>query len=431
MTARAYQCQVDDTAELPTNIFEPGQDVAGEYTIQRHVGTGGFAQVFEVVDREGKTWALKAMKTIAKSRKEVRRAIAEADMYKLINHPHVCRFHASGIDGNTIYTVTEFLRGVPLRVELAKGPMDVERALRLCRQICHGVEAVHQRNIVHRDLKPSNVFLCDNADVIKVMDFNSAKHNGRLTLLTTKGTIGTPLYMSKSQLEYTGKGPANPQWDIYAAGLVAAEAIAGFHPLFAGSNAMEATQAMVIDRQFNRSVPPLSELIAGFPREVSDPIARAVARDPSKQYADIGDFARALNQARRWWKQNADPSYVPTPRGEPVTRSEPVAVATEKIDPATLAEMVVRDSGTSPVAPILTPRAEQPPVEKPIASAESHQSRLTADAIALVLGLLFGAVAWWCYQQITMPEASGATDSPLDLAEQHGSRLSTRSEGSS
>lgn len=420
MTTRAYACQIDDTAELSTNIFAPGQVVAGEYTVRRHVGSGGFAQVFEVVDREGKAWALKAMRTISKSRKEVRRAIAEADMYKLINHPHVCRFHASGIEGNTIYTVTELLRGVPLRAEMAKGPIDVERALRLGRQICHGLEAVHQRNIVHRDVKPSNVFLCDNADVIKLMDFNSAKHNSRITLLATRGTIGTPLYMCRSQLEFTGTGQADPRWDIYAAGLVIIEMIAGFHPFFPGGGTMEATQAVVIEKQFNQPIPSLCELMPGFPKDVSDPVAKAVERDPNKQYSDVGDFARALNNARRWWKQNSDPSYVPLVQSGRASGSAPVAAATEKIDPDALAALAARDSASSPVPAAATPPPAQSPKLKPKAGTGPRQSRFTGDGVALVLGLLFGAIAWWCYQQVAMPTTSGAAGSALECPERGG-----------
>lgn len=437
MTARAYQCEVHtQTEELPATIFQP-EDMCDGYQIVRFIGAGGFGEVYEVRDAEGESWALKAMRTIAKSRKEVRRAMSEAEILRLINHPHVCRYHDSGITSNNIiWTATELLHGVPLRDAMAEGPMPVERALRIARQICHGAEAVHARNVVHRDLKPENVFLMDGVGVVKILDFNAAKYNNRVTIVTTR-PIGSPLYMCRGQLEYTGQSPADPRWDIYAVGLMTMEMIIGYHPFLGEGNARQATQAAVIDMQFNQRLPPLAELLDKFPTEVSDPIAKAVERDPERQFQTMGEFADALNRARRWWKERSDPSYVSvgeTPRSN--TPVEAIDAATQELNPAALATMAARDSAPSIKAqhgPKTEPLPESAPrpvsLPKTATATRPHVAAsggMTGDVIALVLGVIVGAIAGWFYLNASDSSANlWATPDRL-----HASSASTSKGGS-
>ena len=72
-----------------------------------------------------------------------------------------------------VFLVMELLEGVSLSELVERGPMRIERALPIARQVCQALEAAHARGVIHRDLKPENVFICRkrDADFVKVLDF--------------------------------------------------------------------------------------------------------------------------------------------------------------------------------------------------------------------------------------------------------------------
>jgi serine/threonine protein kinase len=148
-----------------------------------------------------------------------------------LNHPHICTVHDIGPN----YLVMELVEGPTLAERISQGPIPVEEALAIARQIADALEAAHERGIIHRDLKPANVKI--KADgTVKVLDFGLARrarsaelpdeHAATRTLtITEEGTLaGTPSYMSPEQA--LGK-PIDKRADIWAFGVILYEMLTG------------------------------------------------------------------------------------------------------------------------------------------------------------------------------------------------------------
>ena len=133
------------------------------------------------------------------------------------------------------FLVLELVEGQTLAERLHKGPLPVEEALEVCRQIAEGLEAAHEKGIIHRDLKPANVKVTPEGKV-KVLDFGLARalhdqasnadlsHSPTITdEMTRPGVVlGTAAYMSPKQAK--GK-TVDKRADIWAFGCVLYECL--------------------------------------------------------------------------------------------------------------------------------------------------------------------------------------------------------------
>src|SRR5262247_1376554 len=98
----------------------------------------------------------------------------EAQVLASLNHPNIAQIH--GLEDSTAQTciVMELVEGETLQERLKRGPIPVDEALPIAKQICEALEAAHERGIVHRDLKPANIKITTDGSV-KVLDFGLAK----------------------------------------------------------------------------------------------------------------------------------------------------------------------------------------------------------------------------------------------------------------
>src|ERR1051325_8763014 len=136
-------------------------DRLGPYEILSSIGAGGMGEVYRARDpRVGRDVAIKVSKEQFSDRFE-----REARAVAALNHPNVCHLYDVGPD----YLVMEYVEG-----ESPKGPMPLDEALQIARQITDALEAAHERGIVHRDLKPANIRIKPDGTV-KVLDFGLAK----------------------------------------------------------------------------------------------------------------------------------------------------------------------------------------------------------------------------------------------------------------
>src|SRR5499425_2452492 len=138
----------------------------GPYEILAPIGAGGMGEVFKA--RDTRLDRIVAIKISAAQFTE--RFEREARAIAALNHPHICTLHDVGPD----YLVMEFVEGPTLAERIGAGPIPMEEALVIARQIAQALEAAHEKGIVHRDLKPANVKIACN-DSIKVLDFGLAK----------------------------------------------------------------------------------------------------------------------------------------------------------------------------------------------------------------------------------------------------------------
>src|SRR5208282_6068693 len=135
-------------------------DRLGPYEIVERIGAGGMGEVYKARDtRLDRIVAIKISNERFTERFE-----QEARAVAALNHPNICTLYDVGPN----YLVMEYIEG-----ESPKGPMPLEEALRIGRQIADALEAAHERGITHRDLKPANIKIKPGGTV-KVLDFGLA-----------------------------------------------------------------------------------------------------------------------------------------------------------------------------------------------------------------------------------------------------------------
>jgi len=223
--------------------FQPGDVVAGRYRVEALLGRGGFGVVYQAVQLNmGRGVALKVLLAEALAHVEgFARFRHEAELAQRLSHPNTVRLYDFGeTEAGLPFTAWELLRGRPLDATLrAERTLSPPRVARIGAQVLKSLMEAHEIGIVHRDVKPSNLFLCEftgETDFVKVLDFGIAKSLSNGPGLTRDGAIlGTPSYMAPEQVAGEEVTPAT---DLYALGLVMAEALAG-RPVFSGAGASE------------------------------------------------------------------------------------------------------------------------------------------------------------------------------------------------
>jgi len=201
----------------------------GSYSILSLLAKGGMGEVYCARDTKlGRDVALKILPTDFECDPErLARFRREARLLASLNHPHIAAIYGMEESGGTHCLVMELVPGETLA---GAGPLPLEKALTICRQIAEGLEEAHRKNITHRDIKPANIKVTPEG-VAKILDFGLAKalawEQSEVDLselptasavATEEGRIlGTPGYMSPEQVR--GKA-VDKQTDIWAFGCV-------------------------------------------------------------------------------------------------------------------------------------------------------------------------------------------------------------------
>ena len=202
-------------------------------------------------------------------------------------HPNAVTAFDAGESDGFLYLVMELVDGSSLAELLADGaPLPIDQALHIEDSILAALGAAHAAGIVHRDVKPGNVLLGAHGRV-KLADFGIARRLDDLTSdLTGVGQfIGTPKYLAPEQL--AGE-PATPASDLYAAGVVLYEMLAG-EPPFDAAMPMELAWA-----HQNAPVPDVRVLRPDVPAPVVATIATAMAKHPGQRFATADAMRRSL-----------------------------------------------------------------------------------------------------------------------------------------
>jgi Tol biopolymer transport system component/predicted Ser/Thr protein kinase len=249
-------------------------DRLGPYEVVALIGKGGMGEVYRARDpRLNRDVAIKVSGAQFSERFE-----REAKAIAALNHPNICQIYDVGPN----YLVMEFIEG-----KEPKGPMPLDAALRIARQMAYALEAAHDKGITHRDLKPGNIKIKPDGTV-KVLDFGLAKvtaapsasgeNSPTLTMgMTQAGMIlGTAAYMAPEQAR--GKETVDKRADIWAFGVVLYELLTGKR-LFEGEDVGD-TLASVIREQ-----PNLDEV----PQQVRPLLKQCLEKDPKNRLRDIGD----------------------------------------------------------------------------------------------------------------------------------------------
>ncbi len=209
------------------------------YKVLEKIGQGGMGEVYRAEDTNlSREVAIKVLpEQFTKDPQRLARFEREAKLLASLNHPNIAAIYGFEEADDVRFLALELVPGETLQERVAKGPVPVEEALEVCRQIAEGVEAAHEKGVIHRDLKPANVKVTPEGKV-KILDFGLAKafeedtpvtdisQSPTLTEeMTRAGVIlGTAAYMSPEQ----AKGePVDKRADIFAFGCVLYELLTG------------------------------------------------------------------------------------------------------------------------------------------------------------------------------------------------------------
>src|SRR5687767_14070913 len=153
----------------------PGVRIRG-YEISGLLGAGGMGEVYRARDtRLKRDVALKALPTaFANDPDRLARFQREAELLATLNHPHIAGIYGIEQSENGTTLVLELVEGPTLAERIAEGPIPLDEALSMARQIAEALEAAHEHGIIHRDLKPANIKVRSDGTV-KVLDFGLAK----------------------------------------------------------------------------------------------------------------------------------------------------------------------------------------------------------------------------------------------------------------
>lgn len=253
-----------------------------QYEIVGVLGRGGMGEVYHARDTVlGREVAIKVSFSQFTARFK-----REAGVIASLNHPNICTLFEAGPD----YLVMELVEGPTLADRLKSGPIPVDEALEIARQIAAALEAAHEKPVIHRDLKPANIKIRPDG-LVKVLDFGLAKNrepdpdnDATVTMgMSVAGSImGTPAYMSPEQARGLD---VDRRSDIWAYGVLLYEMTTGKR-LFDGPTITDILASVVAkDVSFDDA-----------PSKVRKLLRICVEKDPKRRLRDIGEAWRHIGE---------------------------------------------------------------------------------------------------------------------------------------
>jgi len=261
----------------------------GPYEILSTLGVGGMGEVYRARDTKlHRDVAIKVLlPAVANDPDRLARFSREAQVLASLNHPNIAHIYGVEEANGVTALVMELVEGEDLSQRIARGPIPIDEALPIARQIAEALEAAHDHGIIHRDLKPANIKL--RADgTVKVLDFGLAKaidpnagtnasamNSPTLSIHATQAGIilGTAAYMSPEQAR--GK-VVDRRTDIWALGCVLFEMLTGKRA-FPGDDATDTIVAVISKDPEWASLPPAT------PPTVRRVLHRSLEKDPKRR----------------------------------------------------------------------------------------------------------------------------------------------------
>ena len=275
----------------------------GPYEVLSALGAGGMGEVYRARDsRLNRDVAIKILlPVVAGDPDRLARFAREAQVLASLNHPNIAHIHGVEESDGVTALILELVEGEDLAQRIARGPMRLDEALPIARQIAEALEAAHERGVIHRDLKPANIKVRPDGTV-KVLDFGLAKavdpmgasgvnamNSPTLSIHSTQAGIilGTAAYMSPEQA--AGK-PIDKRSDLWSFGVVLMEMLTG-RPVFEGETVSHVLASVL------KTDPQWETLPAGTPAPLHRLLRRCLEKDRKRRLADAADARLEIEEA--------------------------------------------------------------------------------------------------------------------------------------
>ena len=283
------------------------------YDVTALIGEGGMGQVYQATDTKlNRQVALKILpEAFAADPDRLARFQREAQVLASLNHPNIAQIHGIEEEEGTRALVLELVEGPTLADRISKGPIPVDEALPIAKQIAEALEAAHEAGVIHRDLKPANIKVREDGTV-KVLDFGLAKaldpnptgdpsQSPTLTAAATQmGVImGTAAYMSPEQ---ASGSPVDKRADIWSFGVVLFEMLTG-QRIFAGETVSHVLGAVL------QVEPTWDALPTTTPQPLRRLLRRCLEKGQKRRLRDVGEAVAHLEEAAA--PSSVEPSVVP------------------------------------------------------------------------------------------------------------------------
>jgi Tol biopolymer transport system component len=257
----------------------------GSVEVLAVIGRGGMGEVYRARDTKLKRDV--AIKTLpdefSHDADRLSRFQREAEVLASLNHPNIAAIYDLQEAEGARFLVLELVEGETLADRIARGPIPIDEALQIAKNICEALEAAHEKSIVHRDLKPANVKITPDGKV-KVLDFGLAKGmSGTATATTLSNSptlvsgsmggaiIGTAAYMSPEQARGM---TVDRRTDIFAFGCVLYEMLTGQQAFQGGTVSDILAAVLKMEPDWNR-----------FPHDTPIAIRRLLRRCMQKEHS--------------------------------------------------------------------------------------------------------------------------------------------------
>lgn len=263
----------------------------GRYVLQRLIGKGGMANVYEATDTlNGRTLAVKVFKR--EDEELLRRFLREAQVMASLQGHHLVPVFDSGtamLDGTLHYfIVMPFMEGGTLRARIKRAPLTLIETCTAIREIAEALDYIHSRGIIHRDIKSSNVLLTAEGNCY-LTDFGIARITDDLTHLTSTGNVlGTVDYVAPELFEIDRRADARS--DLYSLGVLLYEMVTGRMP-FTAEN-----QIALVAMHMRQPPPSPRSIVPSIPMSVERVMLKALEKRPEQRYGSAHELAESFCQ---------------------------------------------------------------------------------------------------------------------------------------